>query len=235
MPVNRGCRDEMAWRWLPDASGCPAGAGLANQVALPNPEISFRGALAAPKQKGRSDGRCGLKRGPAESGTRPASCRRLRWKTTGSTNCPNVPMTASSLPLQDLALQDLASQDLVPQDLASPSSAAMGRPQGPAWAREPVLTPLVWQRPAWAQRQAWAQRRQRPSFLQDSSWRWPSWPIFSAPPPWTFWRISSQPCWLFSPISLPTSWKISLRFSSSPSEAFSCSFYSSCLFCSFFP
>ena len=149
-----------------------------------------------------------------------AICCRLRRRTGSNHGSPNVPMTAPDATERDLR-----------QELEPPSSAPLARLREPAWARALASASARRREPQLSVPQAW-----QPQLAPPSLPAWPSWLIFSAPPPWTFWRISSPislPTSLsFSPTSSQLSSLFSWRIFSSPSQAFSCSFYS---FCSFFP
>jgi hypothetical protein len=147
-----------------------------------------------------------------------AICRRLRPKMGSKYGPPNAPMTAP----------DATERGLKPRQPELPNSA----PPVSAWAPALVLAQprlaRVWG-PRVSAPQVWRKRLAPPSLPAA-----PSWLIFSAP--WTSWRISlrissptSSP---FSPTSSQLSSTFSSRIFSSPSQAFSCSFYS---FCSFFP
>src|SRR6266480_1754067 len=122
--------------------------------------------------------------------TSPISCRRPLPKMPGSTRrrnaLPHVPMTV---------------RQAMRPDWERPSSAPMGRVRvrGPEPAQPwelQVWEPRVWAPQAWElqaseprvsvrqverPRRAWQPARN--AFLR-AFWRWPSWPIFSGPPPW---------------------------------------------------
>jgi hypothetical protein len=115
-------------------------------------------------------------------------------------NCPPRHRRTTGSPNAPMTVQGL-----VQQELEWPNSVP---------AHEPAR-PRVWEPPAW--------QPGRPSFSQGSSWRWPSWQIFSALPPSPSLQISSRTSSRTSWPSSPTSSKISSRIFSSPSEAF-CSF-----------